>query len=161
MTDQQKVREAFEAYWSERSWNVERIDNPSGYVEYKNHDLHHIWMGWQAALAHASSEDNGGEVVAWIVPQWRGMPDGSIEDGPDKLVFEDEATTYETRIGVPLYTRPAPSAEDARDARRYRRVRSSCGEFVRYAGAGSHHLLEDDELDKAIDQALASERGEA
>lgn len=46
------------------------------------------------------------------------------------------------------------------DAARYRYVRSSCGEFVQYAGGGTHHLLEDEELDRAIDQAIAGRRGD-
>lgn len=96
MTDQQKVREAFEAYWSEHSWNVERIDNPSGYVEYKNHDLHHIWMGWQAALAHASSattntqESSGRLVDARDAARYR-----KLFDGPYPFCFEGQ--TYDTK----------------------------------------------------------------
>lgn len=41
--------EDFTAYWSERGWNVARVSNPSGYVEFIDRNTHNIWMGWRAA----------------------------------------------------------------------------------------------------------------
>lgn len=39
----------FECWADNRGWNIERIDNPSGYVEFVNHDTMLLWMGWQSA----------------------------------------------------------------------------------------------------------------
>ena len=143
---QQKVREAFEAWMKSRE----------GYP-FAGQFADLMWKAWQAALAHASSatvKENltvgSGDEVATVcdcAKARRGFLVFAQSNGP-------------VQVGTKLYTHPAPSAEDARDVARYRYVRNSCGEFVRYAGGGSYWLLEDEALDKAIDQALAAERGE-
>ena len=110
------------------------------------------WNTRQAALSHASATAEECSVVGEAIraddivrllpgPYYMDPPDGG-----DVLLIEQLRRM-------------------AKDASRYRRVRSSCGEFVHYAGGGSHHLLEDDELDRAvdkaevIDQAIAGKRG--
>lgn len=61
----------------------------------------------------AADSRAGGEVVAYIVPTANAMQDGSMEDGPDYLEWADEASEYEKKIGMPLYTRPAPAEPQA------------------------------------------------
>jgi hypothetical protein len=53
MTTTEQDRAAFEVFFGERGWKIDRIDNPSGYVEFKNHDTMQMWIGWRAALAYA------------------------------------------------------------------------------------------------------------
>jgi len=44
--------------------------------------------------------------VAYIVPSARVSSDGSWEDGPNSLVFAEEADDYVRRVGAPLFTHP-------------------------------------------------------
>lgn len=133
MTDQQKVREAFEAWITSRSW-YERLHcnlkqaSDGNYCNYKVNDR---WLSWKAAIAHASSatvKENltGGEGEA-----------GADEPSTDReaLVYlmrafdteswqcprcghDEDCATMDSAFFLRDYLRahPAPSAEDARDA---------------------------------------------
>lgn len=51
------------------------------------------------------------EPVAYVCPTSHATADGSMEDGPEYLEWADEASDYEKRVGIPLYTHPAPQAK--------------------------------------------------
>ena len=55
------------------------------------------------------------EPVAWAVPCSRACADGSMEDGPVQFVDHASSGEYSKRIGIPLYTHPAPSLTELRD----------------------------------------------
>ena len=38
---------AFDKWAGERGWRMERWDNPSGYIEFKNPETQHLWQGWR------------------------------------------------------------------------------------------------------------------
>lgn len=60
-------REKFDVYWGERRWPLERITNPSGYVEYKNAAVQNIWMGWQARAAASPDESRDIEMIEYAI----------------------------------------------------------------------------------------------
>lgn len=153
MTDELKAcRTAFEAWMCDVAKVI--VGSADPYPAGIERDY---WRVWQAAWNTRPKASEEG-AVAWIVPQWRGMPDGSIEDGPDILVFDDDATIYETRIGTPLYTTPRATAEDVRDAERYRYLRNE-GNFGREIDVcdDDYRIIEGAKLDQAIDAAIRSE----
>lgn len=51
------------------------------------------------------------EPVAYVCPTSHATADGSMEDGPEYLEWADEASDYEKRVGIPLYTHPAQQAK--------------------------------------------------
>lgn len=137
------------------------------------------WNTRQAAVAHASSAavkesltahsssdfDELHDLAKWFRERGDELNSAWLEKIAQQYVAP--ATCKEVlQVGASAEdatTNPQESSSrlvDARDAERYRYVRSSCGEFVQYAGCGTHHLLEDEELDQAIDQAIAGNRGD-
>ncbi len=53
MTQQEQTpdecRAEFEKWAAERCWPVKRINNPSGFREYRDFETMQLWQGWQAA----------------------------------------------------------------------------------------------------------------
>lgn len=54
------------------------------------------------------------EPAAFAVPQARVAWDGSWEPGDDYLVFAEEASDYDRRVGHPLYAAPVPRAKQTK-----------------------------------------------
>lgn len=115
-----------------------------------------------AVASHAE-----GEVVAYSVPSGHAMPDGSMEDGPWTLVFADEASDYEKRIGIPLYYHPPRFGDEARDAAYRNLLAASKTYFIRYCvdeadedpqwtGCSEQQSIDARELRDAIDAGMAA-----
>jgi hypothetical protein len=134
MTDEQKVREAFQ------QWH----DDPS-------HDSgpRDAWEAWQAAVAWMGGE---GEAVAWIYAH---EVDVLRERSNNVVAAAIHPQSELPADAVKLYTHPPRADADARDAARYRWLREghpgTYNTIMIHAGA---------QLDQAIDQALAAERGD-
>ena len=65
MTD--KDRQMFEAWAKDHGWDIRRIDNPSGFVEFISHDTMQIWLGWKAAAAYYAPKLTEAEAVSSAV----------------------------------------------------------------------------------------------
>lgn len=118
MTDEQKVREAFERAYSEV--NEVAILHRDEEGEYASMFTNQAWKVWQAAVAWMS----GGEAVAW---QYRNVND----EGPSPFWHECTKEQYAFLKGDrfaevrELYTHPPRAAEDARDAAGWREMDSA------------------------------------
>ena len=153
MTEQQKVREAFEAWAYEQTLDLTRFLKGE---PYNNQFTQEAWEAWQAALAHASSATAeecsvvGDRVDCRVAGPWKGLCDQCAAGNYDAC----------------RYTHPAPSAEDARDqwsgvpnvVRQMRDCATDIANTKSLTGKWVHDTLSwyADE----IDQALAAERGE-
>ena len=153
MTDQQKVREAI-AYLHV----MVTSSHNAGWK--KNREMWEVVR--QAALAHASSATGKGNLtVGSDEPVAHCCPDDPFNATAFAWPGSERNDKYHT---MPLYTHPAPSAEDARDAARYRWLRNDqtgMAEVAILVGRFDDVEIKfGDELDEAVDQALAAERGE-
>lgn len=108
MTDQPKVREAFEAWASSAGYRMfKRVPDDELYMKsrrghYSDFSLDDAWIAWQAAIAHASSargeecsvddhiEGGGNLVDARDAARYR-----KLFDGPYPFCFEGQ--TYDTK----------------------------------------------------------------
>lgn len=168
MTDQQKVREAFERVMGRERplWSFSRrFDGDGQHEDYEDAWVEMSWNTWQVAIAHASSatvKENLTVGEGESIYQMRQDSSCQWAETPKRLFEAPRYAHWQHRI---LYTHPAPSAEDARDAARYRWLRqrgwftSNYGEFEASDDETAEHVSV--ALDEAIDQALAAERGEA
>lgn len=160
MTDEQKVREAFEAWAYEQTFDLERFIKNGAY---NNQFTQEAWAGWQAAVAWMS----GGEAVAWQ-RRWRLLPQLPTVEQKwsdwEPCTREEFIARTKVRIGFghfpkveyrELYTALPRAAEDARDAARYRELFNGPYPFC-FDGETYNTKIE---ADQAIDQALAAKRG--
>jgi hypothetical protein len=127
------------------------------------HDAIDVYVANQAVQADIDAAYNA-EPAAWISANaLRGLDDAR-KCGWDEVNYTAAiVSSRDFTLGnkaIPLYTHPLHTSDnDAHDAARYRYLRESCGEFVRYAGAGDHWLLEEGKLDTAVDTAMAKNTG--
>ena len=144
MTDEQKVREQFEAWGSSMFLALGR---KPGDGAYKSSLVENMWDAWQAAVSWMS----GGEAVAWRCThsdKSQGSLLTSFRSKAERL--SEEGMTIE-----PLYIHPPRAAEDARDAARYRELFNGPYPFC-FDGETYDTKAE---ADQAIDQAIAGKRG--
>jgi hypothetical protein len=91
------------------------------------------------------------EPVAWRID----MP--GTQEFVDDLDDACDMLTNDDGIAVPLYERPQPSADDARDAARYRYLRecnSGSHVIVELRCDGNELILAEDDADEAIDKEM-------
>ena len=68
--NKEQLLEAFRKWASERGWNIERINNPSGYIEFANGETDVLWCGWQACY----------DMIMGDASTRKGEGDGAVRD---------------------------------------------------------------------------------
>jgi hypothetical protein len=173
MTDEQKVREAFEVWAKSRPWftkvngNLKQTSD-GNYCHYKVNDR---WIAWQAAVAWMGGE---GDAVAWLEVE----PNVTLAHAVGKYghfvhsmrvhIGSARPTKAQDANGLhPLYTRPPRADAVARDAERWRELCLQINSADPESNEAStiRNIVDDainlgsTALDIHIDQALAAERG--
>lgn len=163
MTNPTACRKAFEKYISGKGHYVtrHRYTNPDGSItdDYQSSLVQFCWEMWQAAW---NTREPEGDAVAWMVTRERDPTfPRTYTEKKRAIACVDMVTLPPFAKIVNLYTHPrATSAEDARNAARYRWLRNEtdAGRTLDVCN-DQFYIIEGRALDQAIDAAMA-QRGD-